>query len=80
MTEGEAKTKWCPFVSNITNRHQTGSLAENVEYTTSYNRPPGADKYNCIGSDCFMWEWREEGHYTDGTPHKKTDGDCGLKK
>lgn len=78
MTEGEAKTKWCPFV-----RYPCGYKA--------INRPTSAigddgNRGSCIGSECMAWRWkvtpqqvteawRDEPEHTRIT---SSDGFCGL--
>lgn len=66
MTEAEAKTKWCPFVRQVAvtpgkresaaigNRFIDESLADGG----SFHNPVHA---RCIGSDCMMWRWHDQG-------------------
>lgn len=60
MTEGEAKTKWCPFV------RVGGPMQSEAEGTTA-NRWPGDDPvrsdspYRCLGSACMAWRVSMQG-------------------
>ena len=72
MTEEEAKTKWCPHIRD-TAIQEKGVVAQITPSINSHNG--SRDGYNCITSDCMMWQWDEEGIYKDGQP---TEGHCGL--
>ena len=81
MTEEEAKTKWCPIIS------QGGQMvrpASNYSGAISTN----AVWENCIASDCMMWVWLdhnihtlEDGKVADGYGNMRSaDGCCGLAR
>jgi|HubBroStandDraft_1064217.scaffolds.fasta_scaffold778719_2 hypothetical protein len=47
VTEDDAKTKWCPFT-------RVGEQASGA----AENRPDGS--FNCIGSACMAWRWKDD--------------------
>jgi len=62
VTEEEAKTKWCPFVRR-----------NPVTMHGPTNRP-SHDGYNCIGSECMLWEKLSEEVGGDQR------GQCGMSR
>jgi len=71
VTEGEAKTKWCPHA-----RVHYGSI-DGVNRGT-----PAIDSGSrCIGSACMAWQWIDQMTATDDEYEFKsvrTGGFCGL--
>ena len=63
MTEGEAKTKWCPFVRVALIDEQLGAVFEGynrMSYKQSEHMPDGgaySPETKCIGSECMAWRW-----------------------
>jgi len=50
MTEGEAKTKWCP--------HALQSRYGNATYNRANNGEP-SEFCKCVGSACMAWRWEK---------------------
>lgn len=64
MTEGEAKTKTCPF-----------TFATPAVYSPNGDGIRQYGPWNCIGSACMAWRWK----YGFSEPNKENDkGYCGL--
>lgn len=74
MTEGEAKTKWCPF-ARLGFSDTVGTPAVNRMLDVK-DRSMIDNMTKCIGSDCMVWRWHympgEFGEYCEG------NGYCGL--
>lgn len=69
MTEDEASEKWCPFVR--VGMPVGGSMNRDVQ---GYHEAVSNKKhFNCIGSDCMAWRWKE-----DTTRSVTRKGYCGL--
>ena len=64
ITEEEARTKWCPFVREMSVAADKGKvMALGNRYVSEtkvskvrdrFSNPPGA---RCIASDCMAWRW-----------------------
>lgn len=76
LTEEEAKTKWCPFVSH-------GVIAR--ERATP-DQEAAENSSRCIAAKCMAWRWSDERakgtiltvEKSDGTSHEIFRGYCGL--
>ena len=70
MTEGEAKTKWCPFARTVGAIQTTDHEFDVVLGSPVYNRvnagpgfqhPVFTHASHCIGSACMAWRRLPEG-------------------
>ena len=64
MTQDEAKTKVCPFMSNA------------FAADTPDLRNGDLIKVYCIGVDCMAWEWEKLGSIPNEQLISDTDGYC----
>lgn len=84
MTEGEAKTKWCPQ-ARVTSKNGTGGGNRWDKSGGGSDAPHGS---LCIGSNCMSWRWSVDNmgeplyrsEVMEGSPTtlNSPEGYCGL--
>ena len=78
VTEGEASTKWCPFVRL--------SMGQGEQISPAFNRfvflkdeslENNGNGVRCIGSECMAWRWVPEKGENESPPGGRV-GYCRL--
>ena len=81
MTEGEARTKWCPM-GRVLMESKNGAGVSFVAINQGQETPgAGVKGPMCFGSGCMMWRWIGEYKATKAGPIWQGDsahGYCGL--
>ena len=56
-TEGEAKTRWCPFARAVYIGDSGIQQAPSNRFATSKGCQSNPEEARCIGSACMAWRW-----------------------
>lgn len=87
MKESEMKTKWCPKAANSKSLvAMTAALStmhsgeDTLKKVLSATNEILDNVEKCIGSDCALWEWDDNGcNDAVRNRHKNGEGHCGLR-